>query len=571
MGYSATVVLLAVNTAVLLGLAAVAWRHRSAPSVGLFGLLQAVSAVWTGLTAVAVSLPPGPLRLRMWGVTTGLSLVVVVLWLCFIVGYTGRTEWLTDRWVPLSTVPLLAGGAVYFLAPTWPPLSGDVTQLPTAAGTFVDAGIGPVGAVLGVYIYLVFAAGSVLVVRTVVRGERLFTGQAAALVLGTTVTVAASGLTIAGLPRAGYPLTQVALGGQSLLWGYAVFRKQFLRVVPAVARVGERAVFDEIDDGVLVVSSEGRVLRANPQARAYLGDDLAGRPVGTVLDRMGVSALSDLPARYDHGGRTYQAKVSTVSGWRGTTVGQALVVRDVTRLVRRQQRLQVLTRILRHNVRNDMNVVLGVGGRLADADDPALATMGETLQRTADDLTAISEKAIEIDRIFDQSTAVESVDPADLIAGIVTPLAEQYPAATVETTVEPAAVGTDRWLTGLVVEEVVENALEHTGPAPTVEVRVTREGDTVRIAVADDGPGIPTTEAETIGAGRETALQHGSGLGLWLVYWGMQSLGGAVDIATTGTGSTVTLSVPDRESADAAVPKPSPTPARTAVQEDGDD
>jgi len=544
-----TQVLLGVNVCLLLGLAVVGWRNRTTVAARSFAVLQAVSAVWAALTVVGLWLPPGAARLSVWGVTTGTSLVVVTLWFGFILSYTGREDWLTVRRGGVVAAPLIAGGAVYGLAPSWSLLAGETEQATIAAGTVVVSSVGPVGAVLGAYVYAVFLVGLALVVRTVLEGDGLFAGQAIALVLGTLVTVLASAGAIAGVPVDGYPLTQVALGGQSLFWGYAVFRQQFLALVPGVARIGERVVFGELDDGVLVVDSDGTVLRANPRARAFLGHDadgLVGASVDDLLDRMRASSIADLPARFQRQGRTYRATASTVTNWRGDDVGRALVIRDVTDLVERQQRLQVLNRVLRHNVRNDVNVLLGVADRLRQHHDPAVTALGETVARETDGLESISTKVVEIERLFDRTTVVETVDLPALVEDVTTPLADRHPDATVATAVAVDELRTDRWLLSVVLEELVENALLHAGDAPRVNVEATRSGDDVRIAVSDDGPGIPEIEVDTIRSGEETDLQHATGLGLWLVYWGTRTLGGDVEIVTSDEGSTVALSLADR-------------------------
>lgn len=80
----------------------------------------------------------------------------------------------------------------------------------------------------------------------------------------------------------------------------------------------------------------------------------------------------------------------------------------------------------------------------------------------------------------------------------------------------------------------------------------------IEVSVTDDGPGIPETEYSPIVNGGETALDHASSLGLWLVNWGVQSLGGEVAIDTTGNGSTVTLSVPDMAQFDEHIQKQTP-------------
>lgn len=98
----------------------------------------------------------------------------------------------------------------------------------------------------------------------------------------------------------------------------------------------------------------------------------------------------------------------------------------------------------------------------------------------------------------------------------------------------------------------MENALEHAGDSPEVQVTASGTDSGVEISVTDDGPGIPRMEYDPLFNGGETALEHASGLGLWVVYWGVQSLGGEVDIETNDDGSTVILSVPDAAQSDDA-------------------
>jgi len=71
------------------------------------------------------------------------------------------------------------------------------------------------------------------------------------------------------------------------------------------------------------------------------------------------------------------------------------------------------------------------------------------------------------------------------------------------------------------VLHLVENGLEHGVKAdPSAEqVRINTyeaDGKTV-IEVEDDGPGIPEDELAVLDRHGESALEHGSGVGLWLV------------------------------------------------------
>ncbi|PSQ41557.1 hypothetical protein BRD14_06140 [Halobacteriales archaeon SW_5_68_122] len=368
---------------------------------------------------------------------------------------------------------------------------GGLEQSTTPAGTTVGVSIEPIGAALGVYVYLVFLTGLSIVLKTLLEGRNRFVGQAMAFLLGTLVTVVASVGELAGVPTTGYPLTQTTLGVQALLWGYAVFGQRFLLETPAVARIGERAVFDELDDGILVVDGSGTVTRANPRARAYLGADPVGASLSDLLASFGADGLEELPTRFRRQGRAFQVKASTVEDWRGETVGRALAVREVTGLARRQQRLEVLT--------------------------GEAAALSEQIVSTADSLLSISERAVALDGLLEEDGATTTVNVESFFERCVDQLAEEYPEASVNATVGAGELRTDSHLLSLVVEEAVENALKHAGDAPSVEVRVERKAAGVRFVVADDGPGIPPVELEPVRSGTETDLQHATGLGLWLI------------------------------------------------------
>jgi signal transduction histidine kinase len=547
---STTLILL--GTTLLLGvLAVIGWRNWETPSARVFAALQTVAVLWVGLTVVALQVPHGPIRTRLWGGVNALSMLSIVLWLAFILSYTGRSEWVRSRRFDALAAPLVGVALLYVGLPTWEPLVGELTEASIPAGTVVQSGVGPVGVILVVYIYGIFLAGLVLVMKTALERNRLFLGQAIALVLGTVVTVLGSAGAVFGFPIAGYPLTQVALGPESILWGYAVFRTEFLNKVPALARIGERAAFQDLDDGIVIVGDD-TVLQANPRARVYLDiDDLVGTPVSKLYEEMGVDSPAEFPAQFRRRGRTYQVKLSPVSDWRDRGVGHTLVIRDVTELVRRQERLSVLNRVLRHNLRNELTVILGLTAQIEEQDDEA-AILGERVAERAKNLSSISEKALQIERLFDQQYEgePESVDVESLVREVVSPLAAEHPAATVEVDVTAETIQTLPELLSLILKEVVENALVHTGSAPTVTVGMTVLDDRVEIRVSDDGPGIPRSELKPVRSGEETPLEHASSLGLWLITWGTQSLGGSVDFTVSEAGSTVRISVPKLQTFD---------------------
>ncbi|MFC7113979.1 ATP-binding protein [Natronoarchaeum sp. GCM10025703] len=102
----------------------------------------------------------------------------------------------------------------------------------------------------------------------------------------------------------------------------------------------------------------------------------------------------------------------------------------------------------------------------------------------------------------------------------------------------------------IAVDNLLENAIEHNERPVTVTLRTERDGDgRLRISVEDDGSGIPKTEQSVLMGEQEiTPLSHGSGLGLWLVVWVAQTVGGEVEFDESETGgSVITLIIPHRQ------------------------
>jgi PAS domain S-box-containing protein len=214
------------------------------------------------------------------------------------------------------------------------------------------------------------------------------------------------------------------------------------------------------------------------------------------------------------------------------------VYTDVTDRESQQRYHEVLNRLLRHNLRNDLNVILGLADQLAteiNATDTDTTAVGDRLKQRVLDLIETTRRARELESVIDRSETDSSPTAIDdLVAAVHEELTETYPNATIRYTVdEPAVVIAGPALREAVVE-LAENAVEHTAVDPTIHFRVTtRPDETVVITIADDGPGIPAEEWAVVdGAQSITPLDHCSGLGLWLAKWIVEAYGG--DLAFVG-------------------------------------
>ena len=233
-------------------------------------------------------------------------------------------------------------------------------------------------------------------------------------------------------------------------------------------------------------------------------------------------------------------------------------IQDVTERNARRQQLMVFNRVLRHNLRNGLNVVLGNAEQMMAAvdsdegpDDSVTVSAAEmradleAILSATGDLLDVSERARQFDAVSQQIHDVEPVAVRDLLDAVAAAFRDDE--ATLRIEGSNPVVLANRYAIRTAVEELVDNAIAHaTDDRPVVTLGTAASADgTLRLSVADRGDGIPEMEREVIVDGEERPLKHGSGLGLWLVKWLVTPLGGTVEIEDNEpTGTVVSLVFP---------------------------
>lgn len=225
------------------------------------------------------------------------------------------------------------------------------------------------------------------------------------------------------------------------------------------------------------------------------------------------------------------------------------IMADQTEQIVREQQTQVLGRLLRHNLRNELNVIELHAQQIREE------TRSGDISASA---TAILDRAGALERIsgttsrFDGWLAEKQyrrpMAVCETVGRVCNNLAEQHPHADVEFSCR-AGDAIVRTRLDLITEELVENGILHADhPDPTITVQVDVNGSetqTVRLRIADDGPGIPAPERAVILEGEETSLFHGSGVGLWVVNWLITLAGGQIDIdEREPRGTVITIRLP---------------------------
>ena len=330
-------------------------------------------------------------------------------------------------------------------------------------------------------------------------------------------------------------------------------------------------LFENLPDPVVDAEhvEDGPVVRAANDAFAEVFDcdreAIVGEPIDEILASPAGDAVGSMPPdainEQVRDGEVTGAKVrrETARGartflFRGIPYAENGAVRafgiytDVTEIERRERHVKVLDRLLRHNLRNDLGLVIGRAENVRDRiDDPETRAEAAALVEAAHGLIELSDTAKRIRRIIEEPAAERSAIPVpELFETVAADARAQFPEATVRTRPadDIAVLATPDLRVAL--GELVENGIVHGSDDPTVELRAEpfapAPTEWVDLLVVDDGPGIPETERAAVTGDRDiTQLEHGSGLGLWLVRWAVESVGGDLGFERRGGRTVVRL------------------------------
>jgi signal transduction histidine kinase len=343
---------------------------------------------------------------------------------------------------------------------------------------------------------LVTAVGTLLFVTAVVHHSREIAAVGGAV--GPALALALDGIPALVLAYAGYRLSTVDLPPREM-WTAAVW---------------------SLGGTVLFVA----VMGATFLVRVFEGRPLV-EPAFPLLVAAGAGGIAGLVAGYYH----VRARM------------------DASRSRTATNALAFINNLIRHDLRNDLNVIQGHADLLSesaadvDAGDPTVIA-----EKTDEALSRIETSRV----IADTLVGDPELEPVDLVPVVAEMAARVSNAASVavETDLPDSAVVTANNGVRSVVDNLIENAVEHNdADDPQVAVGVTTAADVVRLTVIDNGPGIPDERKESLFEPGE----NGSGGGLSLVYTLVTGYGGDVwieDVDPRGTRFVVELPRADGDS-----------------------
>jgi signal transduction histidine kinase len=333
-----------------------------------------------------------------------------LLWMIFASGYArivwpARPDVRAALWVvpAVSVLGALTNGMHGLV---WP----DITPVNEWWGRGLVYAHGPLYWVNLAYTYLMMALGTWMLVVGVRTCPPPYRPQYWAVVVGTLLPLSGFLLYLTRLRAADVTPLTFALSGLCFTWG--LYHHRLFGLVP----VARDMVVDSMEDGVIVLDAERRIIDLNAAAERFTGATPAsvGRDIGAVIPwwteaTAEARASSQMPAvvKTMPGPKYFEVRVSAVRDRARRFNGWLVIVRDITarrqaeaeryaleRRVQEQQKSESLT-VFAAGVAHDFNNLLT--GILGNADLLAMqAPPDSTQRRTAEAIVIGSQRAADL-------------------------------------------------------------------------------------------------------------------------------------------------------------------------------
>jgi PAS domain S-box-containing protein len=318
--------------------------------------------------------------------------------------------------------------------------------------------------------------------------------------------------------------------------GYAAFRYETFDT-KALAR---SRTIEEMGEGYLLVDTSGEIIDSNQSAHSLLNAQppITGRQIAELLPEVGeqlsrreeTAKSFETTVETDTEPRALEIATSTLVTNAGQTLGTLFVIHDITTRKKAKQRLEeqrndldILNQVLRHDVRNDLQLVTSYGELLTDHVDEEGTGHLDTVRESADHAVELTKTAREMADVMLSREDTRQQDQVNLRKTLERELDKieaEYPDArvVVEESLPAVQIRANQMLDS-VFRNLLSNAIQHNNKdVPEISVSAAVRDTTVVVRIEDNGPGVPDDQKNEIFGKDEKGLDSsGTGLGLYLV------------------------------------------------------
>lgn len=265
--YTIYSLILIISTIISLFLAWSAWKRRGVNGALYLSLLFILAAEWSLTSAMEIA--SADLAMKLFWVKLsyiGIS-TVAPLWFLFTLDYTQNQEVIKRPRViflfliPVATIYLAFTNEMYGLV--WP----FIIPIMTSQGVMVIYGHGPAAITSSIYSYILMLAGLVLIGQNLFRTSQIYQRQAVMVFTAALIPLLVNSYYAAGITPYYFDPTPLALSVSGILILWSIFGYKLLDIMPPAYKI----LFDSMQNGVMVLDPQERIMDINPTGRQLLG------------------------------------------------------------------------------------------------------------------------------------------------------------------------------------------------------------------------------------------------------------------------------------------------------------
>lgn len=434
------------------------------------------------------------------------------------------------------------------------------------------------------YNYIQATVGMLLYLAMYLRAKSIVRKQIAMMLLGVSAPWLANIIYLFGDFERLFDLTPIGFALTGIFYIWAIYRFNLNRLVP----IAMEAVFETMQDGVIILDYEDNVINVNQAAREMfekvhpitMNNESVHHIFSNYPDVLKHVLTNDqnvdrIIVRKETGNRYYNLKKSIVYERGQIVLGKMIIIHDVTDVTLYQEQLLAnanqlaelsafkdnLFTVVAHDIRDPLAVLMNLTDLLAeelvDIDSDELSIFHEVSGQVKNTFMIVENlldwyrsqqgKMIFNPLLWNLTTIVnQSMDTLK----IQCELKKIQLSSTVD---EGIQIYADKEMVDLIIRNLLSNAIKFTNVGGKIHIEAFMDKDKVIVSVKDSGVGVNPEVAKSLflEAQKVSAMgtdgEQGTGLGLYLVGKFVQINGGEIWFENNeDKGSTFSLSLPSK-------------------------
>lgn len=318
--------------------------------------------------------------------------------------------------------------------------------------------------------------------------------------------------------------------------GYSIKNNNFGNVISFASE----EIIEKSENIILICDKNNEIINFNKKSEEFFQSDILYNNVTEYID-IDKEYIELYLNNNKYVFNLIEHKIGTHSN-----SGKAYILNDVTKIKQQEKDLEVyqkvINRVLRHNVKNDMNVITGYSEEILQNETGETKTQAQIINNTSTSLSNTVNKLRQIESVLNNRNKI-SVNIIDEIKSIES--MDKYNNVEINIT-----RNTDNTIFDMnpcisyAIEEIIDNGVSHNkSDKKIIDITIDEQDNNVSIKFEDNGVGIKQHEIDVIESNNETNHKHGSGSGLWLINWIINRSDGTVKFHRTDTGTCVEINL----------------------------